>query len=119
MNLPAKSWFAYADLESATVVRIGGRQGCLFGATVFNCADGVCFAWLHSELEAFGLVLPPGGPRVLPEAVQLAADETPIQYCPQVRGTYQEEGHKKQITIIAAREKRSITGTPGRLFFLF
>lgn len=72
-----------------------------------------------ADPEAFGLVLPPGGPRVLPEAVQLAADETPIQYCPQVRGTYQEEGHKKQITIIAAREKRSITGTPGRLFFLF
>lgn len=42
----------------------------------------------------------------------MGADETPLQYCPSVKGTYQIEGQQKQITIIAAREKRSATATP-------
>jgi len=35
-NLHASSWFSYGDLETAIVVRVGGRQGCKFGAMIFN-----------------------------------------------------------------------------------
>ena len=60
----------------------------------------------------YGLAVPDCGPTTLPACMQLGADETPLQYCPQVRGTYQQDGLAKQITIIAAREKRAVTGTP-------
>lgn len=74
--------------------------------------------WRQAYLEVvrnpgrFGIIVPADGPHQLPEYMQLAADETPLQYCPVVRGTYQEGDLSKQVTIIAAREKRSVTGTP-------
>ena len=35
-NLHASSWVTYGSLESAVIVRVGGRQGCVFGSMVFN-----------------------------------------------------------------------------------
>lgn len=47
----------------------------------------------------------------IPERLQLGADETPILYMPQVRGTYESVG-VKQVQILGGRERRMITGTP-------
>lgn len=44
-------------------------------------------------------------------ALQLAADETPVMYMPEVRGTY-EFKNTKQIQLTGSRERRMITGTP-------
>ena len=56
-NLHANLWFSYGSLDSAIAVRIGGRRGCTFGATVFNCAHALGLAWMHSELAGAGVVL--------------------------------------------------------------
>ena len=56
-NLHANSWFAYGSLDTAIVVRVGGRQGCKFGATIFNCAYAVGLGMLHAELLQANLVL--------------------------------------------------------------
>ena len=34
-NLHAAAWFSYGDMDTAITVRVGGRQGCKFGATIF------------------------------------------------------------------------------------
>ncbi len=60
----------------------------------------------------YGIPLPAGGPTCLPLGMQCAVDETPLMYAPQVRGTYEECGRSKQITLVAAREKRMVTGSP-------
>jgi hypothetical protein len=53
-----------------------------------------------------------GGPQEpLHPAFQLAADETPVMYIPEVRGTY-EFKNTKQIQLTGSRERRMITGTP-------
>ena len=35
-NLHASSWVTYGSMESAIIVKVGGRQGCVFGSMVFN-----------------------------------------------------------------------------------
>ena len=35
-NLHASSWVTYGSLESAIIVKVGGRQGCVFGSMVFH-----------------------------------------------------------------------------------
>ena len=39
-------------------------------------------------------------------------DETPLQYCPRVKGTYTTAGQAKQLVILGSREKRCVTATP-------
>ena len=35
-NLHASSWVTCGSLESAIIVKVGGRQGCVFWSMVFN-----------------------------------------------------------------------------------
>ena len=61
----------------------------------------------HPDL--FGLAFTDGAS--IPAALQLGADETPVLYMPEVRGTY-DMLNSKQIQIMGSRERRMITGTP-------
>lgn len=56
-NLHASSWFSYGDLETAICVRVGGRQGCKFEATVFNSTYAVALLALRDSLLDDGIVL--------------------------------------------------------------
>ena len=56
-NLHASSWFSYGDLDTAIVVRVGGRQGCKFGATVFNSSYAIALLALRDSLLSEGIVL--------------------------------------------------------------
>ena len=48
------------------------------------------------------------------QSMIFGADETPLLYCPTIRGTYMDgkEKMKKQVMIAGSREKRMVTGMP-------
>jgi DNA-directed RNA polymerase subunit RPC12/RpoP len=56
-NLHASSWFTYGDIDSAIAVRVGGRQGCKFGATIFNSVYSIGLNMLRDALMDAGIVL--------------------------------------------------------------
>ena len=56
-NLHACSWFTFGDVDTAVEIRVGGRQGCKFGATVFNCAYTIGLNMLRDELLAAGVAM--------------------------------------------------------------
>jgi hypothetical protein len=56
-NLHSRSWFSYGDLDSAITVRVGGRQGCKFGATIFNSAYSLALVMLRDDLLDAGVAL--------------------------------------------------------------
>ena len=56
-NLHASSWSSYGDLDTEVIVRVGGRQGCKFGATVFNSPYAVALIALRDSLLDEGVVL--------------------------------------------------------------
>jgi hypothetical protein len=56
-NLHASSWFSYGDIDSAIEVRVGGRQGCKFGATIFNSAYSIALFAIRDELSNAGIVV--------------------------------------------------------------
>ena len=56
-NLHASSWVTYGSLESAIIVKVGGRQGCVFGSMVFNTLDALALMALNDELMDRGVVM--------------------------------------------------------------
>ncbi|CAK0831026.1 unnamed protein product [Prorocentrum cordatum] len=46
-NMHVQSWFSVGDLDSAIAVRVGGRQGCKFGACLFNSTFSVAFQMIR------------------------------------------------------------------------
>jgi transposase len=50
----------------------------------------------------------------IPDGLVTAMDETPLLYCPGIRGTYVEgDGDdRKQVYVVCAREKRQVTASP-------
>ena len=56
-NMHAASWIVYGDLDSAICVRIGGRQGCVFGSMVFNSPYALALMAIRDELLEVGVVL--------------------------------------------------------------
>ena len=40
-HLHVSSWATYGSLESAIIVKVGGRQGCVFGSTVCFGSHGI------------------------------------------------------------------------------
>ena len=55
--LHASSWVTYGSLESAIIVRVGGRQGCVFGSMVFNTPWALALMALSDELSSKGIVM--------------------------------------------------------------
>ena len=55
--LHSSSWFAYADLDSAIITRVGGRQGCQFGSTIFNSAYAITLVAMRDELMKHDIVM--------------------------------------------------------------
>ena len=56
-NLHASSWVTYGSLESAIVVKVGGRLGCVFGSMVFNTPYALALMALSDELLSRGIVM--------------------------------------------------------------
>ena len=56
-NLHASSWVTCGSLESAIIVRVGGRQGCVFGSMVFNTPIALALMALGDELLSRGIVM--------------------------------------------------------------
>ena len=56
-NLHASSWVTYGSLESAIIVKVGGRQGCVFGSMVFNTPYALALMALNDELMNRGVVM--------------------------------------------------------------
>ena len=56
-NLHASSWVTYGSLEFATIVKVGGRQGCLFGRMVFNTPYALALMALNDELMNRGVMM--------------------------------------------------------------
>lgn len=60
----------------------------------------------------YGIVLPPGHLQMgIPEELQLAVDESPLQYVPACKGTY-EQHNCKTVYVFAQNDKRQITTSP-------
>ncbi|CAK0880854.1 unnamed protein product [Prorocentrum cordatum] len=51
------SWFSYGSLGTVVRSHKGGRQGCIFGATVFNAGYSVPIKMLHEEMRRKGITL--------------------------------------------------------------
>jgi hypothetical protein len=51
-NMHVQSWFSYGDLDNAVATRVGGRQGCKFGATLFNSTFSVALIMIRDVLMA-------------------------------------------------------------------
>ena len=62
-NLHTKSWCSYGEAEAAIPVRVGGRQGCKYGSTIFNGSYSVALFILRDALLDADIVLriPSGG----------------------------------------------------------
>jgi hypothetical protein len=56
-NLHVMSWFTYGEAETAVSVLIGGRQGCKFGAAVFNSTFALAATLLYETLSDAGVML--------------------------------------------------------------
>ena len=54
-NLHASSWVTYGSLESAIIVMVGGRRGCVFGSMVFNTPCALALMALNDELMNRGV----------------------------------------------------------------
>ncbi|CAK0839438.1 unnamed protein product [Prorocentrum cordatum] len=67
-NLHAAAWFSYGDVDAAIVARAGGRQGCKYGAVVFNGTFSLAMAFVR--VPGF-LDADPAGPNADPEVVSL------------------------------------------------
>ena len=55
-NMHMQSWFSYGSVDSAVATRVGGRQGCKFGATLFNSTFSVALILIHDALVDAGIV---------------------------------------------------------------
>ena len=53
----ASSWVTYGSLESAIIVRVGGRQGSVLGSIVFSTPNALCLMSLSDELLSRGIVM--------------------------------------------------------------
>ncbi|CAK0793594.1 unnamed protein product [Prorocentrum cordatum] len=51
------SWFSHGSLDTVARSHKGGRQGCIFGATVFNAGYSVPIKMLHEEMRRKGITL--------------------------------------------------------------
>lgn len=71
-NLHAKSWFSYGDLATAISVRVGGRQGCKYGATIFNSSYAVALMMMRDALLEAGIVM-----RLAPGTSEFWCDDGP------------------------------------------
>ena len=56
-NLRASSWVTFGSLDSAVIVKVGGRQGCVFGSMVFNTPHALALLALNDELLNRGVVM--------------------------------------------------------------
>ena len=56
-NLHASSWVTYGSLESAIIVRVEGRQGCVIGSMVFNTPYARALMALSDELLSRRIVM--------------------------------------------------------------
>ncbi|CAK0811430.1 unnamed protein product [Prorocentrum cordatum] len=56
-NLHAASWFSYGDVDTAIVARVGGRQGCKYGAMVFNGTFSLAVVLIRDALLDAGILL--------------------------------------------------------------
>ncbi|CAK0837731.1 unnamed protein product [Prorocentrum cordatum] len=51
------SWFSHGSLDTVVRSHKGGRQGCVFGATVFNAGYSVPIKMPHEEMRRKGIAL--------------------------------------------------------------
>jgi len=56
-NLHSRSWFSYGSVDSAIRIRKGGRQGCVFGSTVFNTPFALAIQIIIERLDSVAAVL--------------------------------------------------------------
>ncbi|CAK0788322.1 unnamed protein product, partial [Prorocentrum cordatum] len=56
-NLHSKSWLSYGDVDTAVSVRLGGKQGCKYGSTIFNGSYSVGLLLLRDALLKAGATL--------------------------------------------------------------
>ena len=56
-NMHAASWFSYGSVDEAIATRLGGRQGCKYGAAIFNSGFSLALVLLREALEEAGIVL--------------------------------------------------------------
>ena len=79
-NLHSMSWLSYGDIDTAVSVRLGGKQGCKFGSTIFNGSYSVGLLLLRDALLRAGVVLRVRrhGPDFLSPAECDSTDDTTI-----------------------------------------
>ncbi|CAK0879178.1 unnamed protein product, partial [Prorocentrum cordatum] len=65
-NMHVQSWFSVGDLDTAIAVRLGGRQGCKYGACLFNSTFSVALQMIHDLVVDAGF------------ALQLPCDSAPV-----------------------------------------
>ena len=53
--LHSNAYYTYGDLESAILAPKGGRQGCTFGAIIFNAVYAIALCQCHAKLENLGI----------------------------------------------------------------
>ena len=56
-TMHAQSWFSYGSIDEAIETFVGGRQGCKYGAQIFNSAFSVAILLIHDDLVAKGIVV--------------------------------------------------------------
>ena len=56
-NMRAASWFSYGGVDEAVSTRVGGRQGCKFGACIFNSTFSVALIMVHDTLARAGVAM--------------------------------------------------------------
>ena len=56
-NLHVASWFTFGFVDAAIAVFQGGRQGCKFGAAVFNSTFALAMRIISEELVEAGVAL--------------------------------------------------------------
>ena len=75
------AWFHYGDLSTCIKTLIGGRQGCKFGAMIFNGGYSLALFMLHKALLKDDVVLRvsrPGGAFWLPPSSNTGAQDVPV-----------------------------------------
>ncbi|CAK0891389.1 unnamed protein product, partial [Prorocentrum cordatum] len=56
-NMHAASWFSYGDCDAAVATLVGGRQGCKYGAMVFNSTFSLAMVLIRDALLDAGIIL--------------------------------------------------------------
>ncbi|CAK0851528.1 unnamed protein product, partial [Prorocentrum cordatum] len=56
-NTRAASWFSYGDCDTTVATLVGGRQGCKYGATVFNCTFSLAMVLIRDAVLDAGIIL--------------------------------------------------------------